>query len=463
MLRLKIVAGLLLALLIPAGAAFAQPDTGDADFTRYVAFGDSLTAGFSSGSLNVRFQRNSYPALIYRQATGRTTGFEQPLVSEPGQAPVLQLVNLRPITIRPVSNQGGSLINPLGPPNNNIAVPGATLSDLLRKTASTSNMDPTDLVLRRLGFTQLQQGLSIQPTFATLWIGNNDVLAAATSGRVIEGVTITPVAQFEADYRTVVNAIAQTGADMAIANIPNVTSIPFVTTVSRFVVNPTTNQPVLVNGQPVPLIGPNGPLQAGDFVLLTASGELALGNGLPPGIPGASGRPLSDAAVLSAAEVATIQSRVQAYNNIIRTVANERNAAFVDANAILNDLSVRGLRIGGITFTSAFLTGGVFSFDGVHPTPLGYAYLANQFIAAINDKFNGEIQPVNLFPFIFGPLPGSSSASASLTGGKAGFSDFVFTQDARRNLLLSLGVPKWVVDNQAAPTAKPPRRRSGRQ
>jgi lysophospholipase L1-like esterase len=457
--RLKIVAGLLLALLLPAGAAFAQPDTGNADFTRYVAFGDSLTAGFSSGSLNVRFQRNSYPALIYRQATGRTTGFEQPLVSEPGLPDTMRLVSLRPVSIVSTDNRGQA-INTNVLTYNNMAIPGARLSDLLRKTASTSAFDLTDVVLRRLGFTQLQQGLSQQPTFVTLWIGNNDVLAAATSGRVIEGVTITPVAQFEADFRAVAGAIAQTGAEMAIANIPNVTSIPFVTTVPRFVVNPATNQPVLVNGQPVPLIGPNGPLQAGDFVLLTATTELGRGNGLPPGIPGASGTPLSDAAVLSAAEVATIQARVAAYNNIIRTVANERNAAFVDTNAILNDLAARGLRIGGITFTSAFLTGGVFSYDGVHPTPFGYAYIANQFIEAINDKYDAEIPLVNLAPFIFGPLPGSSSATASLTGDKAaGFSDdFVFTQDARRNLLLSLGVPKWVVEGTTPPRPRNPRR-----
>jgi hypothetical protein len=247
----------------------------------------------------------------------------------------------------------------------------------------------------------------------------------------------------------VVSAIAQTGAEMAIANIPNVTSIPFVTTISRFVVNPATNQPVLVGGNPVPLIGPNGPLQAGDFVLLTASAELALGNGLPPGIPGASGTPLSDAAVLSAAEVATIQSRVQAYNNIIRTVANERNAAFVDANALLSDLATRGLRIGGITFTSAFLTGGVFSYDGVHPTPFGYAYIANQFIEAINEQFEAEIPLVNLYPFIFGTA--TSSVSAGLEGDKAAAGEpagVLFTREAGRNLQLSLGVPKWVVDGQ---------------
>ena len=38
------------------GAAFAQVSTGAANFTTYVAFGDSLTAGFSNGSINERFQ-----------------------------------------------------------------------------------------------------------------------------------------------------------------------------------------------------------------------------------------------------------------------------------------------------------------------------------------------------------------------------------------------------------------------
>ncbi len=49
-----------------------------------MAFGDSLTAGFASSALARTPQANSYPALIHRQATGQTTGFEQPLISDPG-------------------------------------------------------------------------------------------------------------------------------------------------------------------------------------------------------------------------------------------------------------------------------------------------------------------------------------------------------------------------------------------
>lgn len=455
--RSKILASLLALALLTAGAAFGQP----ADFSKYVALGDSLTAGFVSGSINQTYQKNSYPALIYRQATGKTTGFEQPLVSEPGLPGILTLRSLSPLSIAPTAGSGQPVNLMLARPYDNIAIPGARLHDLLTKTASTSASDPTDLVLRRLGATQLQQGLSLRPTFVTLWIGNNDALAAATSGIAIDGVTLTPVAQFDAEYRAVAAAIASTGAKMAIANIPNVTSIPFVTTLSRFVPNPATGQPVLINGQPVPLIGPNGQLQAGDFVLLTASAELAQGRGIPAAL-GGSGQPLSDSAVLSAAEAALIRDRVNNYNATIRAVATERNAAFVDANAILTNLASHPVSIGGVSYGSAFLTGGIFSYDGVHPTALGYAYLANQFIASINAKFGNEIKPVNLYPFVFGTAAStaSSSVDSSYDAVAAQFTDFVFTSEARSSLLLSLGVPKWIVDGTAQPTdgTKPPRK-----
>src|SRR3954454_9605819 len=445
--RLKTLAGALALAFLVAGAAFGQPNTGSANFTTYVALGDSLTAGFSSGSINPTYPTNSYPALIYRQATGKTTGFEQPLVSPPGLPGILQLQRLIPsVVVAPTPGTGQPINLNLPRPYNNMAVPGATLHALLTKTQSTSANDPTDLILRRLGFTQLQQGLSLKPTFVTLWIGNNDVLGADTSGIVIPGVTLTPVEQFQADYAAVVTAISSTGAKMAVQTIPDVASIPFVTTFPRIVVNPATNQPVLINGQPVPLIGPNGPLQAGDFVLLTATAELAQGRGIPAAL-GGSGLPLSDSSVLSKAEVATINDHVIAYNQIIAKAASDKGAALVDANALLRDLAANGIVIGGIDYTSAFLTGGVFGYDGVHPTAFGYAYVASQFIDAINPQFGGSIPEVDLYPFVFGPLPKSAVAPAEdLTG-------IVFTAEARRNLLQSLGVPKWIIDG-----TKPPRK-----
>lgn len=441
MLRLKTLAGVLaLALILPLAAipAAAQPDTGDADFTRYVAIGDSLTAGFMSGGLGRTAQINSYPILINRQATGQapgtTSGFEQPYVSDPGIPAVLELKSLAPLTIGPKAGSGQPQNLNLQRPYNNLAVPGADVHDAVATV--TDNGGLHDLILRGLG-TQLQQAIALNPTFASVWIGNNDVLGAALAGRVIEGVTITPAAQFEADYKTVINAFASRGIEMAIANIPDVTGIPYVTTIPFVVVNPATNQPVIVNGNVVPLIGPNGLLTPNDRVLLTARAELAQGKGIPVAL-GGTGQPLSDAAVLSAAEIATINARVAAFNNIIRSEATRVNAAFVDMNAVFREVATTGINVGGITFTENFLTGGIFSYDGVHPNAFGYAYVANLFIEAINEQFDGEIPLVNLFPFMFGPATGTSATSA---GAALGMSDAVtLTHSAIRNLFWALDV-----------------------
>jgi lysophospholipase L1-like esterase len=439
MFRVKILAGALaLALVLPVASA-AQPETGQANFTRYVAIGDSLTAGFQSGSLYRASQINSYPALLYRQATGQTTGFEQPLVSDPGIPGRLVLRSLVPLSVTPADGQGAPTNLTLQRPYNNMAVPGARVRDVLVTTTGGLH----DVVLRRSG-TALQQALALNPTFVTIWIGNNDALAAATSGIVVDNVTLTTVDRFETDFRAIVDAVAAAGARMAIANIPDVTTIPYVATIPSVVVNPATNQPVLINGNPVPLIGPNGLLGAGDRVLLPASSLLAQGIGIPAAL-GGKGTPLPDSAVLSAAEIATISARVNAFNGIIRAVAQQRNAAFVDANALLRDVAQRGVPVGGVTFTSSFLTGGIFSYDGVHPTSFGYAYIANAFIEAINEQFGGEIEPVNLYPFVFGTAATQAARGANAAGmidlglDDLGTPAFIFTAEAQKNLLWALG------------------------
>jgi len=72
-----LVSLLALVLLVP-GAALAV-NTGSADFTNYVSAGDSLTAGFMSGSLIDTSQLHDYPLIIATQAG--VSDFEQPLVS----------------------------------------------------------------------------------------------------------------------------------------------------------------------------------------------------------------------------------------------------------------------------------------------------------------------------------------------------------------------------------------------
>src|SRR5687767_15881530 len=100
MKRIKFAAAVLIAVLVAVPVFAAR---GSANFTRFVALGDSYGAGVESTSLNERHQPWSWPAVIARQvglnlcpptAAISDPCFAQPLVSFPGLGPELQLVNL---------------------------------------------------------------------------------------------------------------------------------------------------------------------------------------------------------------------------------------------------------------------------------------------------------------------------------------------------------------------------------
>jgi lysophospholipase L1-like esterase len=347
------------------------------------------------------------------------------------------LVSISPLVLAPKASTPGVPTNLTLPrPYDNLAVPGANVNDCLNKVTDGGGVH--DLILRGLG-TQVQQALALQPTFITVWIGSNDALGAAVSGIVINGVTLTKLNDFNRDYRAIVSTLQTSGADMALATVPNVTVIPWVTTIPPIVIDPATSQPVIIDGQTVPLIGPDGPLTLGvDYVLLTASAYLAQGIGIPAFL-GGTGLPLPDDAVLSGSEVATISDRVNGFNDVIRTVAGEFGAAVVDTFSYLNDVAANGFHYGGMDFSTDFLTGGVFSYDGVHPTSLGYAETANFFIQEINAHFGGSIRRVNMRPFIFGGLGATPYGYSFEPYEVAGVQ---FTKKAYKNLRETLGIPK---------------------
>jgi GDSL-like Lipase/Acylhydrolase len=438
-----LVSLLALALLVP-GAAFAV-NTGAADFTNYVSAGDSLTAGFMSGSLIDTSQRHSYPAIIDAQATGGAGDFEQPLISPPGIPAILTLRGLFPTVIAPSPGLGHPENLQLPRLYNNLAVPGETVHSMLTVSSdvpTTGHQGLHDIILRGFG-TQLAEVIGAKPSFVTLWIGNNDALGAATSGNL---ALLTPLASFQADYTTIVGAIAtMTHAKMAIANIPDVTSIPFVTTIPPILIDPTKNKPVILpNGSTVPLIGPKGLLGPGDHVLLTAGADLAKGLGIPR--PLGTGLPLPASDVLLAGDAQAINDRIAQFNAVIAATAQHFGAALVDANALLKQLASTGIEVGGIPFTASFLTGGVFAYDGVHPTAFGYAFVANAFIDAINAQFGGEIPEADLSPSIFGTSvggPGATSerASAESAMQQAVWTPYILTADAIRNLESVLVTP----------------------
>ncbi len=125
--------------------------------------------------------------------------------------------------------------------------------------------------------------------------------------------------------------------------------------------------------------------------------------------------------------------RLAGFNGVIRTVASEKNAALVDINAIFDRIRLRGLNVGGVTYTTE-LFGGLFSFDGVHASPFGYAVITNEFIRAINRHFGDTIRLVSYAPFV-------SGGGGNIGAGMFDTSRMILTSKAQRNLRRILDVP----------------------
>jgi hypothetical protein len=78
----------------------------------------------------------------------------------------------------------------------------------------------------------------------------------------------------------------------------------------------------------------------------------------------------------------------------------------VDINGFFNRLKASGYSTSGIVFTADYISGGTFSFDGVHPSDQGSGVVANQFIAAMNSSFGWSIPfvDVSALPALMVPL-----------------------------------------------------------
>jgi hypothetical protein len=139
----------------------------------------------------------------------------------------------------------------------------------------------------------------------------------------------------------------------------------------------------------------------GDLIPLTTKGVIGTPASLPPGIPALLGAygityPLQDRHVLIPTEIAELKVATDAFNITIKTIADAKGLAFVDTKAIMEKLVNGGITANGYTVTATFVTGGGFSLDGIHPSPRGYALIANKFTQAINLTYGSNLKAVDL-------------------------------------------------------------------
>ena len=142
-----------------------------------------------------------------------------------------------------------------------------------------------------------------------------------------------------------------------------------------------------------------------DLVVLTARAVIA---SAPTGVPAPLNvfgvtYPMQDLHVLTKAEVVEVKVATDAYNNTIKSIADAKGLAFVELKSVTDQLANGGIIYNNYRVTSAFVTGGMFSLDGVHPSPRGYAIIANLFTEAINVKFgaNFKNKDVSLYRILY--------------------------------------------------------------
>lgn len=256
-----------LAELTPPAEPSGEP--GSADFTMFVSVGNSLTAGFQAGALFTEGQNNSFPSIMAKQFAIVSTNneFNQPDInsvngynssfSNPGAGVILGRLVLfdsdgaGPKTPSPAPSGAPGVPAPYNTADvpaafagdktqlNNFGVPGILLAQCLTPLTGgppTANPAYNPLYARFASnpgtSTILGDAIAKNPTFFSFWLGNNDVLGYATTGGV-GTIPLTAAATFQGQYQAAITQLLAANANVkgVVATIPDVTAIPFFTTV----------------------------------------------------------------------------------------------------------------------------------------------------------------------------------------------------------------------------------------
>jgi len=411
-------------------------------FSRFMALGDNIIAGYQNAALTEKHQHYSFVAQIARQGgavnfpDSKTeagyVNFQQPLIGYPGIGALsyagygtIELFNLdnpnTPNTVNPdplikaipyedypdydptvmpfISEE--VMLYPL--PYSNLGIPGIVMEDILKgktqlKSKSHSGMIP--VILRNPlpepygELTAYQQAKLFQPSILLCWVGMYDVLGYAqyTAGDQPSLSEPTPADYFSEKFRDMTDSLLTLRTNLIIGNIPDITELPYFNTVPAVVIDTVTNAPYLDNsGNMVPLLG----VSSGDKITSSAKGAMSQGYGIPIDVLNGNGEPIPDDMVLDVSEIDISRQAIENYNTIIDSVCANRKVPVVDMYSFYQQLKT-GIYVAGMNYTDAFITGGFYSLDGIHPSDLGNGLLANEWLEVINAKVPVSVPLVNL-------------------------------------------------------------------
>jgi len=323
----------------------------------------------------------------------------------------------------------------------NLGIPGALAYDIAYAVDSLTTFVQVagrrnlfvETVLRRGSFgagdslSVLDHARLASPELATVWVGFEELHSAASRGT---GEVPYDAAVFRGHVDAIVSVLADSiGARVVLADVPDLLALPFYTVLPWYVTDARGEMiPHPETGDPIPLLGEG--FDTSDLqedvtvvdpdvrVLLSARGLLARGAGSPDvvlrarirdeeGVDEATadsllaerfpehGRPLPASATLTAREQRDLESAFSSYNAALEDLAQARNLPLVRLSRVFRDLDRGRYSFAGVPLTGEFPSGGAFSLDGIHPTSLGNAVIADAWIEVINDAFAAGVAPVD--------------------------------------------------------------------
>jgi lysophospholipase L1-like esterase len=415
-----------------------EPKKGSADFTKYVALGNSITAGYADGALYYEAQENSFPAILAKQFELVGGGkFTIPFVSSGSngisvinnntisinakstlsyKTDCKDVTSLSPIRLTPNDNYNvftTSIFNASNP-FHNLGTPDAKVFHLNHKGYGNSSSSYYNAYYNRIASSTnssiIDDAKQLNATFFSLLIGSNDVLTYALNGGASDSLTSS--SRFNQHIDTILEKLTQNGAKGVIGNIPDITELPFFTTIPYNGLTLDEEKVEQLNNLYAPLgIGITFSVGANAFVIQDATAPIGFrqiknNELILLSIPLDSVKchnigsliPIPNRFVLNTTEINDIKNHINNYNLKLQNSAQAKNLAFVDVKSLFHKLK-SGIMYNGININTQFVKGGAFSLDGVNLNPIGNALLANEFIKSINLTFSSRIPQVDVTKF----------------------------------------------------------------
>jgi len=362
-------------------------------FKTYVAIGDSLTYGCQGLNNEENRQFYSYSAQIARSMN---TEFNLPLIKYPGVGIPNPEDALRNGWLDTYPESFNILIQTLvrwqrvdNYKDQNIlncfAASGATVDQMLSYDPSKLIKGGSSFITDLVGLVNpwiaasiggrdvrkhkslVDQALERNPTFLSVWLGNNDSIYSTI---LCDPGASTSIESFRQSWNKLIEKIKASDSirGIVIMNLPDNTRVPYLQPVgNRF--NNVRMYSYIPERSKVPF-----------FVTDT----------------------YNISQVITPDEIREIRKRIQAFNRIIAETCEREGWLLIDCFKIFEDFDSAGVRLlysngseSDILLTSDFATGGFFSLDGLHPTSAGYAHIANLIIMEINGYYKTTIPLVD--------------------------------------------------------------------